>query len=152
MTLDSLARVRRAAAEVLRSAATDRRQSDQTLGKRTEELLTVVRSAVESLETLGHTVNAYLPQLDERAREAVALADAAARERLARAGITLDGVVGEPLDLARHRVARRRHAAGQPGRRVLDVLSPGVLFQGNRVREAAVCVSQGDEGDAANRD
>jgi molecular chaperone GrpE (heat shock protein) len=149
--LDSIAHVRSSAAEVLRSAAQARRQADQTLGRRTEELLAVVRAAVESLETLGHTVDAYLPQLDETARQTIHLAGTAAWERLARAGITLDGVVGESVDLTRHRVARRRRSGGPDGS-VLDVLSPGILFQEKRVREALVCVSHGVEGDAANRD
>ncbi len=150
--MDAILEARTRAAEMLKGAVRERRATEQALGRSSHDATEVVRAAVEGLESLANTIEACLPQLDPATRQALAIARDSAWERLASAGIERDGTVGEPLDLARHRVARRRRVAGQPPGIVLDVLSTGIVHRGTRLREAVVCVSENGGDDGAHRD
>jgi molecular chaperone GrpE (heat shock protein) len=143
--------VRALALEVVRALAADRRASARDKAAADDDLARVVRSAVEALEAVAETTAALLPLVPEAARGALELAARGAWERLESAGIERDGAVGEALDLARHRVVRARPAGGAAPGTVVDVLAPGIVFRGRRVREAAVAVSA-EGGRGSRRD
>lgn len=144
-----LAEVAGAAREAARDAL--RRASGERLSFRRE--LAAVRSqgseallaAIEGLETVEFTAGALLRGVPEAAAETLRLASQGVREQLERSGIAFDGEVGEPVDLARHRVVRTEVAPAGNSGRVLKVLRQGVVFRGKRLRPAAVVAGVTEE-------
>lgn len=134
--MDAIDEVRARAAEVLRAASARRRDSERARQQSSSDLARVALAAVEGLETLTDALEGLQGELPEGARELVRISARAAWERLEAAGVVLDGRVGEPLDLARHRVMKTV-AQGAPGT-VAAVIAPGVTFAGARVRDAVV--------------
>ena len=134
--MDALDEVRARAAEVLRAASAGRRESERARQQSSGDLARVALAAVEGLESLTDALDGLADELPAGARELVRISARAAWERLEAAGIVLDGRVGEPVDLTRHRVMKTI-AQGVPGR-VASVITPGVTFAGARVREAVV--------------
>src|SRR5688572_15370283 len=104
--MDPIEQLRVRAAEVLRSAAADRREGERALQRCTSDLRRVVLAAVEGLETLADALEGLQAELPPDVRELVRISSQASWERLEAAGIVLDGRQGEPLDLARHRVLK----------------------------------------------
>jgi molecular chaperone GrpE (heat shock protein) len=147
--MDVIERVRTRAAEVLRAAAAERRDSERARQQSAGDMARVVLAAVEGLETLTDALDGLGDELPDRARELVALSARAAWERLEGAGVVRDGRVGEPVDLSRHRVLKTV-AEGPPGT-VAAVLTPGVTFAGTRIREAVVSVVDESRGHGADR-
>lgn len=144
---DVLAKAR----EALRAVARERRDAALGLAAAQKDLGRVVGAAVEALETLEETVGACLDQLAPSSREAVKAALRSAWQGLEAAGVVRDGAVGERLDLARHRVVKTLAAAEGP--RVLEVVVPGIVFKGSRVRPAVVVAGAWREGgDGPDRD
>ncbi len=126
------ARVREQAVELVRAFARERQalRADLARAKRGRDAAIV--AAIEGLELLRGLAAAAASDDGE-----LATAWAAVRERLAHAGVVLDGQEGEAIDLRRHRVVQERPAPGREGR-VLAVVSFGILVDGRRVREAVV--------------
>ena len=144
MRADRIEAALSAARDALREEAHARRQAAKASDEGREDLLRLVAAAVEGLETLAETVAAYAAELPSPAQEAVAIAVRGAWEALEAAGVRLDGEKDEALDLARHRVVKRL-GADRVGRDVVaEVVSPGILFKGARVREAAVVATRRD--------
>ncbi|HSB60897.1 MAG TPA: hypothetical protein VLI67_04215 [Vicinamibacteria bacterium] len=144
------------AREALRAVAHERRDAALAQAAAEKDAARVVGAAVEALETLEDTVGAYLDQLEPAARDAVRAAAESAWQGLEAAGVARDGAVGERVDLSRHRVVGRREVEDRPapgGARVLEVVAPGIVFRGSRVRPAVVVAGAPREGgDAAGRD
>jgi molecular chaperone GrpE (heat shock protein) len=132
------------AAAAFRGVAHVRRDTELALANCSRDLAAAVLAAVEGLEVVATAVTPVLPALDPERRESVEVALSAAWERLAGEHVALDGSVGEPLDLSRHRVLRRRQVANTPSGLVMEVLTPGVTHRGIRLREALVTVSRGE--------
>jgi molecular chaperone GrpE (heat shock protein) len=87
-------------------------------------------------------LDAYAAALPDEPADALRAGLNGAWERLEQTGVERDGAAGEALDTARHKVVKRRASEGVSAGRVLQVLSPGVLFRGTRVRDAAVIVGK----------
>jgi len=136
------------AREALRAVARERRDAALALGAAGKDAARVVVAAVEAVEVLEETLAGCLERLDPDARAAVRAALGAAWEGLEAAGVVRDGTVGEPVDLGRHRVVEARGG----GVRVVEVVAPGVVFRGTRVRAAAVVAGAEEGADAAGRD
>jgi len=144
--------LRARAAEVLRSAADQRRAAERALQQRTDDLARVALAAVEGLETLTDALDGVRDEMPQGVRDLLRLSARAAWERLGAAGIALDGAVGEKVDLARHRVVKTvPPEAGAPGT-VASVVTPGLTLGGTRLREALVWVVGERKGHGANRD
>jgi molecular chaperone GrpE len=137
--------LRERAAAVLRTAAAERRQAQRAEEQAAGELARMVLAAVEGLEALTDAVDGVQDELPAPVRELLALSARAAWERLEGAGVTLDGRVGEAVDLARHRVAKTVPAGGAAAGTVAAVVTPGVTFNGRRMRDALVWVA-GEKG------
>ena len=152
--MQQVEQVRTVGAQMLREIVQERRKSERALSRCSQDLTRLVLAGVEGLEMLGDTIEAFGGELTASSRDAVQVATQAAWERLRAAGVGLDGTVGEPVDLVRHRVARTRPVGteGAPAAVVLAVMSPGITFAGARVREAVVCASRGEDDDAPDRD
>jgi molecular chaperone GrpE (heat shock protein) len=131
---------RAAAREALRESARARRESTKAGDESREHLLRLALAAVEGLEALAETAAACAEELPQEARETVGVAVLSAWERLAAAGVRLDGEVGEAVDLARHRVVKRLGPSGPGSDVVAEVVSRGALINGTRMRAAAVAV------------
>jgi len=150
--MDAIQQLRARAADILRSASASRRDSERAQEKAAGALARVALAAVFGLEALTDALDALQADLPDGAREIVRLSSRAAWERLESAGIVLDGRVGEPLDLARHRVMKTVASAdGRPGT-VSAVITPGVTFDGLRIRDALVWVVGERKGHGADRD
>jgi molecular chaperone GrpE (heat shock protein) len=149
--MTTIEHVRGRAAEVLRAAAHGRRDAERALVQSEGDGARVALAAVEGLETLSETVAGVREDLPAGLRDVLDLAARASWERLEAAGIRLDGQAGEEVDLARHRVVKTVAAAGRPAGTVASVVTPGVTFQGRRVRDAVVCAVEG-KGHGAHRD
>ena len=139
--------LREKAAEMLRVAVREAREAEQALSLCSADQGALALASVESLETLADTVTAFLPQMPESLRASLDLAIRAAWERLQAVGVERDGVVGEPVDLGRHRVVKSSPggSAGAP-EIVASVLASGVTFKGRRVRAAAVSAARRSSG------
>jgi molecular chaperone GrpE (heat shock protein) len=148
--MDAIAELRARAAEVLRAASSGRRDSERARERSSGDLARVALAAVEGLEALTDALDALQAELPDGPRETMRLSARAAWERLEAAGIVLDGRVGEPVDLARHRVMKTV-AQGTPGT-VAAVVTPGVTFAGTRVRDALVWAVGEREGHGTHRD
>jgi molecular chaperone GrpE (heat shock protein) len=148
--MDTIEELRSRAAEVLRAASQGRRDSERARQQSDGDLARVALAAVEGLEALTDTLDSLQAELPESARETVRLSARAAWERLEAAGIVLDGRVGEPVDLVRHRVMKTV-AKGTPGT-VAAVITPGVTFAGTRVRDAMVWAVGEPEAHGTDRD
>jgi molecular chaperone GrpE (heat shock protein) len=139
--------LREKAAEILRAAVREMRDAERALSECSADRGALVLSAVEGLETLADTVSALLPQIPEALRAPLELSIRAAWERLQAAGIERDGVVGEPVDLARHRVIKSSGAGAGGPQVVAAVLAAGITLKGRRVRPAAVsAIREGADG------
>ena len=148
--MDAIEELRARAAEVLRAASSSRRDSERAQLQSSSDLTRVALAAVEGLEALTDALDGLQAELPDTVRETVRLSSRAAWERLEAAGIVLDGRVGEPVDLARHRVMKTV-ATGPPGT-VAAVITSGVTFAGARVRDAVVWVVGEREGHGTHRD
>lgn len=136
-----------AAREVLREAVSARRDAARSHDDARADLLRLAGAAAEGLEALAGSLADELDALPEPARATLEVATRGAWETLAAAGVELDGAVGESLDLERHRVVKRLGGAGSGPEVVAEVVLPGVLFKGTRVREAAVVAGRAGGAD-----
>ena len=134
----------------LRDVAHERRDALLQLGAARKDLGKVVGAAVEAIETLQGMLLACLDQLPTTARASLEAAAESAWQGLEGAGVTRDGTEGEPIDLGRHRVVKEVRGAGTP--RVLEVVEPGVLFRGLRLRPAVVVAVLEEGNDGSGRD
>ena len=116
------------------------------------DLKAVVLAAVEGVEALVGIAAALGETLPAESARALSTAGQGAFERLEVAGVRRDGAVGEALDLARHLVVKRSTVDGVGPNTVVQVLSPGIVFAGERLRDAAVVVSKAERSHAPNRD
>jgi len=132
--------LRERAADVLRAAAAERRAAQRAEEQSSADLARVVLAAVEGLESLTDALDGVQGELPPALRELLTLSARAAWERLEGAGVALDGRVGEPVELARHRVVKTVASEAAPGT-VTAVIAPGVTFGGRRVRDALVWVA-----------
>ena len=142
--MDVIEQVRSHAAEALKAEAHAHRDAERALAECTGELSRLALAAVEGLETLSDALSGLQGELPEALRSTLEVSTRAAWERLEAAGLQLDGRIGETLDLTRHRVLKAV-AGGAPGT-VAAVVTPGVTFQGRRIREAVVWVIDGAGG------
>jgi len=143
--------LRARASEVLRAASAERRAAERARDQSKGDLTRVLRATVEGLEALTDAIEGVQADLPAGVRDVLRLSARAAWERLQGAGVALDGAVGEPLDLARHRVTRTVAGSGRPGT-VAALIAPGVTFEGTRIREAVVGVVGEGKGDGTGRD
>jgi molecular chaperone GrpE (heat shock protein) len=134
----------------LREVAHERRDAVLQLGAVRKDLGKVVGAAVEAIETLEGMLLACLDQLPTTARASLQAAAESAWQGLEAAGVTRDGAAGEPIDLVRHRVVKEVRGGGKP--RVLEVVEPGVLFRGVRLRPAVVVAVLEEGSDGPGRD
>jgi hypothetical protein len=142
--------LREKAAGMLRAAVHEAREAERALSVCSAEQGALVLASVESLETLADTVTAFLPQMPEGLRAPLELAIRASWERLQAAGVERDGVVGEPIDLGRHRVIKPSGGVG--GQEVVaSVLAAGITFRGRRIRVAAVSATHRESSDGTRR-
>ena len=150
MTVDAgrIEAARAAARDALRESALALRASARERDTSRRDLERVVAAAVDGVEALAETLAAHAGELPAAAAETLRIALASAWEQLATAGVRLDGEPGEPVDLGRHRVVKRLDPAGGSDV-VAQVLSRGIVFDGARLRAAAVVVRRGD---GAHRD
>jgi molecular chaperone GrpE (heat shock protein) len=139
--MDHIEEVRGRAAEVLKAASRAQRETQRALDACSSDLSGMALAAVEGLETLSEAVAGVQAELPPGVAAVLDLSARAAWERLEAAGIVLDGTVGEPLDLSRHRVVKTA-AGGTPGT-VAAVVTPGVILHGRRIRDAVVCAVEG---------
>jgi hypothetical protein len=150
---DEAARLaRERARDLVRALARERQHAAADLHQCRAELVAVVLAAVEGLEAVRGITEAFEGVLPPEAAEALSTAARGAWERLEMAGVVRDGAVGESLDVARHKVVKRRPSSDVVPNTVVQVLSPGIVFGKERLREAAVVVSKAERSDAANRD
>lgn len=134
----------------LRDVAHERRDALLELGAARKDLGKVVGAAVEAVETLEGMLLDCLDQLPPTAQASLRAAADSAWQGLEAAGVTRDGTAGEPIELARHRVVKEIGGAGTP--RVLEVVEPGVLFRGVRLRPALVVAGREEGSDGPGRD
>ena len=149
---EAVAAVRQRAQNLLRLLAADRKRADAHDQQSRSELRTVVLAAVEGIEALADLVLALGESLPPESARALRTAAEGAWERLELAGVMRDGAEGEALDVARHKVVKRRASDSVPPNTVVQVLSPGIVFAKERLRDAAVVVSKREGGHAAHRD
>lgn len=128
--------------EMFRDMARRHHDATRDLASQRKTLHELALAAVEAHELLGDAVSQYGADLPEDARQALDLVRQAARERLERAGLRLDGAVGETLDLSRHRVLKTRRRAGLDWPRVTTVVRSGVLLGETRLRVAEVVIDE----------
>jgi molecular chaperone GrpE (heat shock protein) len=128
--------------EMFRDMAGRHREAARDLTARTHRVNDLGLAAVEAHELLADAVAQYGAELPDAARHALDLVRQTAVERLQRAGVLLDGAVGEPLELSRHRVLKARRRAGLDGPRVTTVVRAGISVDGVRVRPAEVVIDE----------
>ena len=128
----------RSVARPWRGEEARRRGRDQSRA----DLKAVVLAAVEGIETLAGIAVALGDALPAESALTLSTAAQGAWERLEVAGVKRDGTVGEALDVARHKVVKRRPSGSVPPNTVLQVLSPGIVFAEERLRDAAVVVAK----------
>lgn len=128
--------------EMFRDMARRHRDVARDLASQRHTLHEVALAAVEAHELLSDAVSQYGADLPEDARQALDLVRRSAQERLERAGLRLDGEVGEALDVSRHRVVKARRRAGLDWPRVTTVLRPGVILGETRLRVAEVVIDE----------
>jgi molecular chaperone GrpE (heat shock protein) len=133
---------RHQARALLRALSEERKRAAAGSTKSRSDLKAVVLAAVEGIEGLAGIALASADTLPAEAARTLATAVQAAWERLELAGVVRDGAAGETLDLARHKVVKRRAALGVAAGQVVQVLSPGLVFGSERLRDAAVVVSK----------
>ncbi len=149
---EAVAAVRQRAQNLLRLLVADRKRALAHGQQSRSELKVVVLAAVEGIEALADLVLALGDALPPEAARSLRTAAEGAWERLELAGVLRDGAEGEALDVARHKVVKRRGSEAVPPNTVVQVLSPGIVFAKERLRDAAVVVSKREGGHAANRD
>jgi molecular chaperone GrpE (heat shock protein) len=142
--MDAIEQVRSRAAEALKAEAHAHRDAERARAECAGELARLALAAVEGLETLSDALSGLRGELPDPLRTTLDHSARAAWERLEAAGLKLDGRVGETVDLARHRVLKA--VAGREPGTVASVVTPGVTFQGRRIREAVVWVTGGSGG------
>jgi molecular chaperone GrpE (heat shock protein) len=130
------------ARELLRALADERKRGDASRKRGRADLKAVVLAAVEGIEALTGVALASADTRSPESALALATAAQAAWERLELAGVVRDGTVGEALDVSRHKVVKRRASEGTLAGTVVQVLNPGIVFGGERLRDAAVVVSK----------
>jgi molecular chaperone GrpE (heat shock protein) len=128
--------------EMFRELAQRHRDAARDLASHRKSLHELGLAAAEAHELLADAVAQYGADLPDDARQAVDLVRQAAVERLERAGVRLDGAVGEALDLSRHRVLKTRRRAGLDRPRVTTVVRAGISVDGVRVRAAEVVIEE----------
>lgn len=128
--------------EMFREMAQRHREAARELASQRRALDELGLAAVEAHELLGDAVAQYGADLPDEARRALHLILQSAVERLERAGVRLDGAVGETLDLSRHRVVKARRRAGAASPHVAAVVRAGVSVRGVRVRAADVVIEE----------
>jgi hypothetical protein len=143
---------RQQAQDLLRAFAEERKRADSSLHQSRADLRAVVLAAVEGIEAFVGVALALGESLPVESSRTLATAAQGAWERLELAGVKRDGAVGEALDVARHKVVKRRASEGALPNTVVQVLSPGIVFAGERLREAAVVISKAERSHAPNRD
>jgi molecular chaperone GrpE len=143
---------RERARELLRALVRDGKEAAAGLGRCRAEARAAVLAAVEGIEALAGVVQACADTLPAQAALALETAVRGAWERLEAAGLARDGAVGEAFDPKRHKLVKRRPAPGVAAGAVVQVLGAGVVFRGERLREAAVVVARAERSDAADRD
>ena len=143
---------RQQARELLRGLSEERRRADASRNQSRSDLKAVVLAAVEGIEALAGIALALGDTLPAESARTLATAAQGAWERLELAGVIRDGTVGEVLDVSRHKVVKRRSSGSAASNTVIQVLSPGIVFGKERLRDAAVVVSKAERSDAPNRD
>ena len=133
---------RERARELLRALAEDRKRADAGRNQSRSDLKAVVLAAVEGIEALAGIALALGDTLPAESAFTLSTAAQGAWERLEVAGVKRDGTAGEALDVARHKVVKRRASGSVPPNTVLQVLSPGIVFAGERLRDAAVVIAK----------
>jgi molecular chaperone GrpE (heat shock protein) len=128
--------------EMFREMARRHRDAARDVASRRRALHELGLAAVEAMELLSDAVEQYGADLPADARRELGLVREAALERLERAGVRLDGAVGEALDLSRHRVIKARRRPDVAAPRVAAVVRAGVRVGGDRVRDAEVVVDE----------
>ena len=141
-----------AARHLFREVAAANHTLTRNLTTEKEESRLTILAAVEGLEMLTKNLEAYEDILPEETREALKVAAEYAWQRLESSGIRRDGVPGEPIDLKRHRVVKNIGEPSLPERFVIEVVNPGILFRGRRLREIAVVAGTRGRHNAAGRD
>jgi hypothetical protein len=136
----SVARLR--ARELLRALSLERKRADAGSNRSRSDLKAVVIAAVEGIEGLVGIALASAEAESAEASRALSTAAQAAWERLELLGVVRDGAVGEALDVSRHKVVQRRALEGAAAGTVVQVLSPGIRFGNERLRDAAVVVAK----------
>ena len=135
-----------AARDALRTESSRRLALSRELATTERQASEALLCAIEALETVEFTAGALLREAPEASRESLRLAARGVRETLARSGLCFDGSPGEPLDLSRHKVARRSAGTQAKAETVLSVLRHGVVYRGTRLRPASVVASVVEEG------
>ena len=142
-TVAELAAVaRERARELLRALAEEKKRAEAGRNQSRSDLKEVVLAAVEGIEALAGIALALGDALPAESALTLTTAAQGAWERLELAGVVRDGTVGEALDPARHKVVKRRASGSVPPNTVLQVLSPGIVFGGERLRDAAVVIAK----------
>jgi hypothetical protein len=143
---------RQQAQDLLRALAEERKRAESRSSQSRADLRAVVLAAVEGIETFVGVAQALRESLPALSSRILATAAEGAWERLELAGVVRDGALGEPVDVARHKVVKRRASEGALPNTVVQVLRPGIVFAGERLRDAAVVVSKAERSHAPNRD
>jgi hypothetical protein len=133
---------RERARELLRALAEEKKRAEASRNQSRSDLKAVVLAAVEGIEAVAGIALALGEALPAESALTLSTAAQGAWERLEVAGVKRDGTVGEALDVARHKVVKRRASGSVPPNTVLQVLSPGIVFAGERLRDAAVVVAK----------
>ena len=131
--------------EMFREMVQLHRDAARDLASQRRALRDLGLAAVEAQELLSDAVAQYGTELPSETRRALELIRRAAVERLERAGISLDGAVGETVDLARHRVVKAKRRAGLAAPQVAAVVRAGVSVGGARVRDAEVVIDEPED-------
>jgi molecular chaperone GrpE (heat shock protein) len=139
---EAAALARRQARDLLRALSEERRRADTRLHQSRSDLKAIVLAAVDGIEALAGMVEALGDGLPAESSRVLSTAAQAAWERLEVAGVVRDGAAGEALDVSRHKVVKRQPSGSAPPNTVVQVLSPGIVFGNERLRDAAVVVSK----------
>ena len=147
---ETLASALERARAAMRELGHERRDAILALGAAQRDLGKVVGAAVDALETVEATLVGCIDQVPTTTRSLLRAATASAWQGLEAAGVARDGGVGEVVDLGRHRVVKELRGEGKL--RVLEVVEPGIVFRGARLRPAVVVAAREERNDGARRD
>ena len=134
----------------MRELGHERRDAILALGAVRRDLGKVVGAAVDTIETIEATLAGCLDQVPATTRALLRAATESAWQGLEAAGVARDGGIGEVIDLGRHRVVKELR--GEGNLRVLEVVEPGIVFRGARLRPAVVVAAREERNDGARRD